>query len=367
MPRRFLRFMNRAFANVREALGDDWDTFASTYDGRVLVLDSIEKETDGKQVGLPANHRPTNTSDPSVSTVNVTDLYALVNQDYQKYLPVPNEAHTNERQEHTEEVGEAAFGLVRDRYVQAYLDTEMADRIDETARLLGVTVRFTPNVAGGAANAELRGSEVLIERDNPNPVLFLLGHEWTHRMQDLAPEEYQRFRGVIVSDIWESSKQLQDRYQRYGLSLSEEAAMDEAAADYAGRLLENGQLLDDFITRNRKDRTLLERLRDAIAALLRKLGSLTSRERRQAEAVRSKLDAALDAAAESTRSGQDEAATKTGGRDAWFSAKDIETLTASENQERNHSDVSSQDRTGPTDWFALGFAADDEDLRRMAL
>lgn len=74
--------------NVREALGDDWDTFASTYDGRVLVLDSIEKETDGKQVGLPANHRPTNTSDPSVSTVNVTDLYALVNQESGRFRGV---------------------------------------------------------------------------------------------------------------------------------------------------------------------------------------------------------------------------------------------------------------------------------------
>ena len=80
MPRRFLRFMNRAFVNVREALGDDWDTFASTYDGRVLVLDSIEKETDGKAVGLTEEY-PTIPADPSVSTVNVADLYALVNQE----------------------------------------------------------------------------------------------------------------------------------------------------------------------------------------------------------------------------------------------------------------------------------------------
>ena len=77
-------------ANIREALGDDYETYARAYDNRVLVLDGIEKETSGS-AGL-ATDEAVGRSGPEVSTVNVADLYSLVNSEYQKYLPQPSGA-----------------------------------------------------------------------------------------------------------------------------------------------------------------------------------------------------------------------------------------------------------------------------------
>ena len=62
-------------------------------------------------------------------------------------------------------------------------------------------------VDGGAANAAIRGNEVLIERDNPAPVRALLGHELTHRIQDLAPEQYAAFREAALRELGNAREQ----------------------------------------------------------------------------------------------------------------------------------------------------------------
>lgn len=56
----------------------------------------------------------------------------------------------------------------------------------------------------------------------------------------------------------------------------------------------DGKLLDDFIQKNRKDRTLLEKLRDAFHSLISKL---TGADKRMAQTAEGKLTAALEAAA----------------------------------------------------------------------
>ena len=71
--------------NIADALGADYDTFASVYDSRVLYLDSIENETEAS-AGLPMKSNSNDTSGTTVSTVKVSDLYRLVNSEYQKYL-----------------------------------------------------------------------------------------------------------------------------------------------------------------------------------------------------------------------------------------------------------------------------------------
>ena len=65
-----------------------------------------------------------------------------------------------------------AFGLVRDDYTIRQ-DQNAMDEIDEISKRLGLTVQFADQVAGGAANASIRGNVVTIERSNRNPVRFL--------------------------------------------------------------------------------------------------------------------------------------------------------------------------------------------------
>ena len=174
----------------------------------------------------------------------------------------------------------------------AYLTQETAERVNSVAKALGLRVRFVDQVDGGRSNAEITGSEVQIEKNNPLPVQFLMGHEVTHRLQELAPEEYRAFREAAAQD--EMVQTYVRRYAEGDSGLTYEQALDEAAADYAGRLLEDGELLDQFIGRSQDNRTLLEKIRDAVRTLVRRL---TGAEKRAAQTAEGKLSAALEAGA----------------------------------------------------------------------
>lgn len=177
---------------------------------------------------------------------------------------------------------------------RAYLTAETAAKINSVAKALGVRVQFVDSVRGGTANAQISGSTVLVERNNENPVLAIVGHEMTHRMQELAPKEYRAFRDIVAQEEQDSIQKRIDSYAAQGVELTYEQAMDEVAADYAGRLIDDGKVLDDFIQRHRDDRTLLQKVRDAIRSLIDKL---TGAEKRKAQTAEGKLTAALEAAA----------------------------------------------------------------------
>ena len=205
-------------------------------------------------------------------------------------------------------------GLVYDDYVNNSLEPATANQIDRVAKLLGTRVRFVDSVRGGTANAQIRGREILVERNNPNPVRFLLGHEWTHLMQESAPQAYMSFRNAIASELQGEARALLDLYRQQGEILSTEAALDEAAANMAGRMLEDGRLLDEFIERHRDNKSLLRRMWEAVKRLVHKL---TGAERKMAQTAEGKLAAALDEAAESAAN---ENAAQTSG-DTRFSIK----------------------------------------------
>lgn len=205
-------------------------------------------------------------------------------------------------------------GLVYDDYVNNSLEPATANQIDRVAKLLGTRVRFVDSVRGGTANAQIRGREILVERNNPNPVRFLLGHEWTHLMQESAPQAYMSFRNAIASELQGEARALLDLYRQQGEILSTEAALDEAAANMAGRMLEDGRLLDEFIERHRDNKSLLRRMWEAVKRLVHKL---TGAERKMAQTAEGKLAAALDETAESAAN---ENAAQTSG-DTRFSIK----------------------------------------------
>ena len=196
-------------------------------------------------------------------------------------------------------------GLVLDEYVQKHLRRETAERLNTLAKALGVRVRFVNSIRGGTANASIRGSDVQIERYNPNPVTFLLGHELTHRMQSLSPEAYARFKEAIRPEVEKEAQALHSLYRIRGEGIDFEGAIDEATANYAGRLLEKGPVLDQFIQRHRTDRSLLEKVLDAVRDILSKL---TGQERKQAETAEAKLLAAMEETAEKVKKSGGEAA-----------------------------------------------------------
>lgn len=196
-------------------------------------------------------------------------------------------------------------GLVFDDYVSREMDSAVADEVNTVAKALGVRVQMKDQVLGGQANGQITGSDVLIAKDAVDPALQVVGHEWTHRVQELAPEQYRAFRDVVTSmpDVQEAANILLDQYNRAGVETSYEQALDEATANYAGEMIANSDVLDDFIRKHSADRTLLQKLRDAIHEIV---GKLTGRAKRQAQTVEGKLQEAFEAASKQAESLQNQ-------------------------------------------------------------
>lgn len=192
-------------------------------------------------------------------------------------------------------------GLVFDDYVSREMDSAVADEVNTVSKALGVRTRMVDQVLGGSANGQITGSDVLIAKDAVDPALQVVGHEWTHRVQELAPEQYRSFRDAVASmpDVQEAANILLDQYNRAGVETSYEQALDEATANYAGEMIANSDVLDDFIQKHSADRTLLQKLRDAIHEIV---GKLTGRAKRQAQTVEGKLQAAFEAASKQAES-----------------------------------------------------------------
>lgn len=192
-------------------------------------------------------------------------------------------------------------GLVFDDYVSREMDSTVADEVNTVSKALGVRTRIVDQVLGGQANGQITGSDVLIAKDAVDPALQVVGHEWTHRVQELAPEQYRAFRDAVTSmpDVQEAANILLDQYNRAGVETSYEQALDEATANYAGEMIANSDVLDDFIRKHSADRTLLQKLRDAIHEIV---GKLTGRAKRQAQTVEGKLQAAFEAASKQAES-----------------------------------------------------------------
>ena len=219
---------------------------------------------------------------------------------YAGYAAGQNDAKAEARKKTFAQESDVGSGLVYDDYVSREMDNATADEINTVAKALGVRVRMADEVRGGTANGVIEGNEIRIAKDAQDPVMQVVGHEWTHRVQDLAPKQYTAFRNAIMEngDVAEAAKILHEQYNRMGVEISMEQAMDEAAANYAGEMIANTDVLNEFIRRHSEDRTLLEKLRDAIREIV---GKLTGKAKQQAQTAEGLLQQAFEAASQNSK------------------------------------------------------------------
>ena len=219
---------------------------------------------------------------------------------YAGYIAGQNDAKTDARKKTFAQESDGGSGLVYDDYVSREMDNATADEINTVAKALGVRVRMADEVRGGTANGVIEGNEIRIAKDAQDPVMQVVGHEWTHRVQELAPEQYTAFRNAIMEDpdVAEAANILHEQYNRMGVETSMDEALDEAAANYAGEMIANTDVLNEFIRRHSEDRTLLEKLRDAIREIV---GKLTGKAKQQAQTAEGLLQQAFEAAAKNSK------------------------------------------------------------------
>lgn len=274
---RFARFDNSLGESGRKAIRGSYQEGKDTAEHVKDFIPAYNAGVEGK-----ANPNPTNETA------------------YAGYIAGQNDAKAEARKKTFAQESDGGSGLVYDDYVSREMDSATADEINTVAKALGVRVRMADAVRGGTANGVIEGNEIRIAKDAQDPVMQVVGHEWTHRVQELAPEQYTAFRDAIMEDpdVAEAANILHEQYNRMGVEISTDEALDEAAANYAGEMIANTDVLNEFIRRHSEDRTLLEKLRDAIREIV---GKLTGKAKQQAQTAEGLLQQAFEAAAQNSK------------------------------------------------------------------
>lgn len=156
-------------------------------------------------------------------------------------------------------------------------DRKMLDDLGKITRseIRTVTQEELDRLAGkaGADGVQL-GDRIYISETADRPVLEVAKHELTHRLQETAPEAYGAFRDY-VAEVYRADGSLdgyiqgiRERWAQAGLELTEEEALDEIAADYAGDLL-----VDEGAVRRLAgdDPGLLERMLDGLREIIARI------------------------------------------------------------------------------------------------
>lgn len=293
---------------------------------------------------------------------------------YAGYVAGQNDAKSEVRKKTFAQESDGGSGLVYDDYVSREMDSATADEINTVAKALGVRVRMADAVRGGTANGVIEGNEIRIAKDAQDPVMQVVGHEWTHRVQELAPEQYTAFRDAIMEDpdVAEAANILHEQYNRMGVEISVDEALDEAAANYAGEMIANTDVLNEFIRRHSEDRTLLEKLRDAIREIV---GKLTGKAKQQAQTAEGLLQQAFEAAAQNSKNAATEGGVRfdlkgknKDGVEVYETGEDVKKMSYKERMEA-FMDIMRNEYAGRTAKFSDGINTyyakfDEADLRK---
>lgn len=147
--------------------------------------------------------------------------------------------------------------------------------LDRLAKAAGVYMEEVPG-ENGTADGWIIGGRVYLNQQGEDAYWAVAKHEVTHYLQEQAGEAYGRYRDY-VAEIYRQEDSLETRlrevqklYRKAGKELTAAEAMDELAANYAGELLDNEALIRRLAG---EDRTLGQRVLDAIRDLLRRLRS----------------------------------------------------------------------------------------------
>lgn len=168
-------------------------------------------------------------------------------------------------------------GFVQSEH-SASLPKETVRFYDSLARATGVKIQMAEATGKGGANGWYSNGIIHIANDAESPGTVVAKHEVTHRMQEMAPEAYRKYRDYAMSALTELDgstasivEQYKSRYAEAGVNLSTEQAMDEIAADFTEALTVDPAR---FETLAKENRSVARKLMDAVRAFIRKVKSL---------------------------------------------------------------------------------------------
>ena len=191
----------------------------------------------------------------------------------------------------------------------ASLSQETTRFYNVLAKATGTKITVTAATGEGGANGWYRNGTIYISSDAQNAGEVVAMHEITHRLQEIAPEAYRKYRDYAVNALSElegSSNALVERYKTLysnsGINLTTEEAMDEAAANFAGELIRDPERFERLA---REDRGVARRLLDAVKDLIRKIRRAIHGPSAEDVAVMNELGLDLDTLEQAARLWED--------------------------------------------------------------
>lgn len=172
------------------------------------------------------------------------------------------------------------------------LDRGTARQLDDMGKALGTTIHVVERADARGADGwyDRRSGSITVVAGSGKSVMTVAKHEITHRMQDLAPEAYAAYRDHAARILGgaEGTERLvaayRERYARAGVDLSEEEALDEAAADLTQAMTTDPALFERLAEeRPGVARRLLEAVKEVLARLRAALRGETKQDRAAAE------------------------------------------------------------------------------------
>ncbi len=159
---------------------------------------------------------------------------------------------------------------------------------------MGLRVTFVDDIKGRGSkiDGQISGSDIVSAKNATDPVLKVFGHEVSHWLEWVAPEEYQTLRQFVEQQGQMNVTMRLFQYRMAGVPLDYDGVLRGFVSDEVGKMIGNPTVLDEFIARNKQNRSLLQRLADALRALWQRL---TGKDRQQVRSAEEALLAALKA------------------------------------------------------------------------
>lgn len=168
-------------------------------------------------------------------------------------------------------------GLVRTRAAEQ-LDPVTARRLDDLGKALDTPIHVRADTGTGVNGwYDRQLGRIVVAAGSEKSTMTVAKHEITHRMQDLAPREYTAYRDYAARILGgeEGTARLtaayQERYAKAGVELSQEEALDEAAADFTEAMTEDPALFRRLAEENPGP---ARKLMEAVKTFLRKIKSV---------------------------------------------------------------------------------------------
>ena len=168
-------------------------------------------------------------------------------------------------------------GLVRTRAAEQ-LDPVTARRLDDLGKALDTPIHVRADTGTGVNGwYDRQLGRIVVAAGSEKSTMTVAKHEITHRMQDLAPREYTAYRDYAARILGgeEGTARLtaayQERYAKAGVELSQEEALDEAAADFTEAMTEDPALFRRLAEENPGP---ARKLVEAVKTFLRKIRSV---------------------------------------------------------------------------------------------